>query len=105
MKCLVKASEQGKQESGGFGSATFLVYFGVFLNSDEKVFDFLLHLKKGHAILNLVSGTHTKRSQRENKKHAGIAQLVEHLTCNQGVVGSSPIAGTTTYHKFGWLES
>ncbi|CCF13393.1 hypothetical protein BLGI_1305 [Brevibacillus laterosporus GI-9] len=27
-------------------------------------------------------------------KNAGVAQLVEHLTCNQGVVGSSPIAGT-----------
>ncbi len=27
--------------------------------------------------------------------YAGVAQLVEHLTCNQGVVGSSPIAGTT----------
>jgi hypothetical protein len=26
--------------------------------------------------------------------YAGVAQLVEHLTCNQGVVGSSPIAGT-----------
>jgi hypothetical protein len=25
---------------------------------------------------------------------AGVAQLVEHLTCNQGVVGSIPIAGT-----------
>ena len=27
--------------------------------------------------------------------YAGVAQLVEHLTCNQGVVGSIPIAGTT----------
>ena len=25
---------------------------------------------------------------------AGIAQLVEHLTCNQGVVSSIPTAGT-----------
>jgi hypothetical protein len=29
---------------------------------------------------------------------AGVAQLVEHLTCNQGVVGSIPIAGTTGIH-------
>jgi hypothetical protein len=29
------------------------------------------------------------------RKFAGVAQLVEHLTCNQGVVGSIPIAGTT----------
>ena len=27
-------------------------------------------------------------------KRAGIAQLVEHLTCNQGVAGSTPAAGT-----------
>lgn len=27
-------------------------------------------------------------------RQAGIAQLVEHLTCNQGVRGSSPRAGT-----------
>ena len=27
---------------------------------------------------------------------AGIAQLVEHLTCNQGVRGSIPRAGTTS---------
>ena len=25
----------------------------------------------------------------------GVAQLVEHLVCNQGVVGSNPIASTT----------
>lgn len=30
--------------------------------------------------------------------HAPIAQLVEHLICNQGVAGSSP-AGGTRYHK------
>ena len=26
---------------------------------------------------------------------AGLAQLVEHLICNQGVTGSNPVAGTT----------
>ena len=26
---------------------------------------------------------------------AGLAQLVEHLICNQGVTGSSPVAGTS----------
>ncbi len=25
---------------------------------------------------------------------AGLAQLVEHLICNQGVTGSNPVAGT-----------
>lgn len=26
--------------------------------------------------------------------HAGVAQMVEQLTCNQQVIGSSPIAGS-----------
>jgi hypothetical protein len=29
--------------------------------------------------------------------HAGIAQLVEHLICNQGVAGSNPAAGTNEF--------
>ncbi len=28
---------------------------------------------------------------------AGLAQLVEHLICNQGVGGSSPLAGTILF--------
>lgn len=28
-------------------------------------------------------------------QNAGVAQMVEHLTCNQDVVGSSPIASST----------
>ena len=30
---------------------------------------------------------------------AGLAQLVEHLIRNEGVVGSSPITGTTDFHR------
>ena len=30
-------------------------------------------------------------------RHAGVAQLVEHLIRNEGVVGSSPITGTTNF--------
>jgi hypothetical protein len=30
---------------------------------------------------------------------AGLAQLVEHLICNQGVVGSSPITGTSLFNN------
>ncbi len=46
-----------------------------------------------------------KRSQKVSKREfesvtlaiavAGVAQLVEHLTCNQKVVGSIPTAGST----------
>ena len=31
--------------------------------------------------------------------YAGIAQLVEHLIRNEGVVGSSPISGTIKIHQ------
>jgi hypothetical protein len=32
---------------------------------------------------------------KPNGLHGGVAQLVEHLVCNQAVVGSSPVASTT----------
>ena len=46
----------------------------------------------------------TMTSQRSRKERvadqcASIAQLVEHLICNQGVPGSSPGGGTTSFHK------
>lgn len=31
------------------------------------------------------------------RRYSGIAQSVEHLTVNQGVTGSSPVAGATIY--------
>ena len=34
--------------------------------------------------------------------YAGLAQLVEHLICNQAVVGSNPTAGSTS-HKGLWV--
>ena len=43
------------------------------------------------------------------KRNASIAQLVEHLICNQGVAGSSPAGGTINLknnwklRKFKWL--
>lgn len=30
---------------------------------------------------------------------AGLAQLVEHLICNQGATGSNPVAGTIFHHR------
>ena len=32
--------------------------------------------------------------RQERKKYGGIAQLVEHLPCKQGVIGSNPITST-----------
>ena len=46
---------------------------------------------------NLVGKIDGKGSQ--SKAHAGVAQLAEQLICNQQVVGSSPITGSTTYNK------
>ncbi len=40
---------------------------------------------------------------RVNCTNAGLAQLVEHLICNQGVAGSNPATGTNLFnnlHKF-----
>ena len=33
-------------------------------------------------------------------QYAGLAQLVEHLICNQGVAGSNPAAGTILINHF-----
>jgi hypothetical protein len=37
------------------------------------------------------------------QRQAGLAQLVEHLICNQGVGGSSPSAGTNKINRLGDL--
>ena len=37
------------------------------------------------------------------KAQAGLAQLVEHLICNQGVTGSSPVTGTIKIKHFNKL--
>ena len=36
--------------------------------------------------------------------NAGIAQLVEHLTCNQGVAGSTPVTGSISPSDFPFLK-
>ena len=35
----------------------------------------------------------------EEHKNGGIAQLVEHLPCKQGVIGSNPITSTIWAHS------
>ncbi len=35
-------------------------------------------------------------------KDAGIAQLVEHLTCNEDVAGSSPVSSSILF-VYGWV--
>ena len=44
-----------------------------------------------------------KRAQgtRGKPAHGGIAQLVEHLLCKQGVIGSIPLTSTITEHPGG----
>jgi hypothetical protein len=38
------------------------------------------------------------RALYECREKAGLAQLVEHLICNQGVRGSNPLAGTNLFN-------
>ena len=44
-------------------------------------------------------------SIKHNKIFAGLAQLVEQLTCNQQVEGSSPLAGTSNGEVAKWLNA
>ncbi len=51
-----------------------------------------------------VFSRHAARQSRtilQQRLKAGLAQLVEHLICNQGVAGSNPAAGT---NKINGLE-
>ena len=38
------------------------------------------------------------------RKYGGIAQLVEHLPCKQGVSGSNPLTSTIMGSELSWLE-
>jgi hypothetical protein len=40
------------------------------------------------------SGSTPLASTKIHKQHAGVAQLVEHFTRNEGVAGSSPVSST-----------
>ena len=57
--------------------------------------------------LQLTKGTSIQSPRRmavapifQQRLRAGLAQLVEHLICNQGVAGSNPAAGTTFIYDF-----
>ena len=49
-------------------------------------------------------GLHRHKTDASNQRVAGIAQLVEHLICNQRVAGSSPAAGTIKLNKINVLR-
>ena len=56
--------------------------------------------------LQLTRGTRIQSPRRtaiarldHQRLHAGLAQLVEHLICNQGVTGSNPVAGTNIINE------
>ncbi len=52
-----------------------------------------------HLTLNQGAARHFKQTE-----YASIAQLVEHLTLNQGVQGSSPCGCTTTENDVLWAS-
>lgn len=40
-----------------------------------------------------------------HRQNAGLAQLAEHLTCNQGVSGSIPLSSTKLFRRISMVES
>ncbi|OUQ84984.1 hypothetical protein B5G50_29705, partial [Brevibacillus brevis] len=50
-----------------WGVIPLLFFHSIFI-MNEIILDFLLHLKFIRAILNFVSGTHTKRTQRKTNQ-------------------------------------
>lgn len=40
------------------------------------------------------------KSKLRQRRRAGVAQLVEHLTCNERVAGSIPVAGSSFFYYF-----
>ena len=63
--------------------------FSVSCRKSNSVFDFFAKLNKRP----IVDVSWHDYGAKDHGK-AGIAQLVEHLICNQGVPGSNPGAGT-----------
>ena len=67
--------------------------------SDENLLECIFSLpKRASAIMWLRLGADTDNLCLETDpkdRSAGVAQLVEHVIRNDGVVGSSPITGTT----------
>ncbi len=52
----------------------------------------------------LAAGNEARYKARPQGGKAGLAQLVEHLICNQGVAGSNPAAGTSKLSRFDALS-
>ena len=46
-------------------------------------------------VLKVRERTFKRDRKDEEPAHGGIAQLVEHLLCKQGVIGSNPFTSTT----------
>ncbi len=70
-----------------YGSVCSIPYGTVWFRSSPPPFPFYLATIGNSAL-------HLMPPRRYNRGRAGLAQLVEHLICNQGVGGSSPSAGT-----------
>jgi|JI9StandDraft_2_1071091.scaffolds.fasta_scaffold01225_21 hypothetical protein len=50
------------------------------------------------------SGKFSLKGSRENRRtHAGLAQLVEHFTCNEDVAGSTPASGSRRNYYNGYI--
>ena len=59
------------------------------ISKNLKNFKKLLAFSK-KLLYNITCVKETQKQNKENKENARLAQLVEHLTLNQGVQGSNP---------------
>ena len=59
------------------------------ISKNLKKFKKLLAFSK-KLLYNITCVKETQKQNKENKENARLAQLVEHLTLNQGVQGSNP---------------
>lgn len=53
------------------------------------------HPNRAEARLGMIGAIVRRRGTLVSR--AGLAQLVEHLICNQGATGSNPVAGTISF--------
>src|SRR5262249_44714064 len=88
------AQRQGKRPStcpGKIPSTGSSAFIRVFCRHERR----LAKSCNGGCIVDSLTLPLLARYKPRNCDRAGLAQLVEHLICNQGVTGSSPVAGTT----------
>ena len=76
--------------------------------SDEKLQSVESSSGDSSDMLSSLPATHNQSNQSDTHDgvwcfFAGVAQLAEHLICNQRVAGSNPVSGISATSKLTWL--